>query len=66
MQQGWIKLYRDIEDWRYFSDAKTLQLFLCIFAYSNKTKADENENMFILVQKIEKRNNKRLSIFVCW
>ena len=35
MQQGWIKLYRDIEDWRYFSDAKTLQLFLYLILHAN-------------------------------
>ena len=35
MQQGWIKLNRDIEDWRYFSDAKTLQLFLYLILHAN-------------------------------
>lgn len=35
MHQGWIKLYRDIEDWRYFSDAKTLQLFLYLILHAN-------------------------------
>ena len=35
MQQGWIKLYRDIEDWGYFSDAKTLQLFLYLILHAN-------------------------------
>ena len=35
MQQGWIKIYRDIDDWRYFSDAKTLQLFLYLILHAN-------------------------------
>ena len=40
-------------------------MYLCVFK-QNKIQADENENMFILVQEIEKRFNKRISIFVCW
>jgi hypothetical protein len=35
MQQGWIKLYRDIENWRYFSDANALQLFLYLIIHAN-------------------------------
>ena len=35
MQQGWIKLYRDIEHWRYFSDANALQLFLYLIIHAN-------------------------------
>ena len=35
MQQGWIKLYRDIDNWRYFSDANALQLFLYLIIHAN-------------------------------
>ena len=40
-------------------------MYICVFK-QNKIQADENKDLFILVQEIEKRINKRLSIFLRW
>ena len=40
-------------------------MYICVFK-QNKDQADENENMFILVQKIKERINECLSIFIRW
>ena len=40
-------------------------MYICVFK-QNKDQADENKDMFVLVQEIKERNNKRLSIFIRW
>lgn len=45
--QGWIKLFRDIENWRYFKNPEILQVFIVLLINANHKDAYSNDGTLV-------------------